>query len=811
MPQIAHSLLALDISANFLGALPPVLSICENLEELNVAANPLRVLPVFLAELTNLRVLIADSTGISTLPDALVDLDKLHTISIRRNKLNVLPSWLCLLPALQTLCIDTNPFLGPWKALVDPLLAKVPSTPIYPPSTPMLPNSASLQSNPDTETDGTDTDDLSDHDSPHQNHFYPTHEEEDHTITPARSSLSRATTSPLPVSLPVPHPKPLVRTRTTPNRAYFEGTRAKVPPSNDSSLDPRGQYPTVGRNQDAAGEHEIRKMKSAGDLRRSKVANPGAPENEMPLRPPLMKYSNSLSSTNLLSVAPSPSLAGTPADSYPKRFASLGPNSQFMAPARGAPPNAARPQLSQSMWDSTSANATSPSMEPDRASSYMPPHPPPLVQKAESYDNGKVRGQRPSREKSSRWGFLKKMSMGKIKPDTPSPPSTSPAGSPNPPRVAPRMVRPHTSGGMTGGSVPRLGLERVSETPQINLRLSTTGMLDSMSALNGSPSSSFITPPRMQLNNETMPPPAAASTGATVLPPSTGTNGLLSPTTLMPPRATKRRSFLPVEAPGMMAVSIPENSPFVAGVVLAHDGDEAPPTPVSPGIADHAQYIKREEDRAREAYMRALRSLMAYLKDMHDLGIVQQAGRTGARILAPSGVASPPVPALPAPGAAPVSVYDSRAEWEDGGASPPEVHANGMSARMRRPTIGEAAREVSAGSSTLASSLSDSVGHLRSSDALTGIRSGTSSQTLSVATTDSSGSGEERKFKDDKGKRAMVIREIVLYVTSLFSSSSVHPVCVANADDRSPIARSVHMSKVYKSWWTSISNRRRRQ
>ncbi|KAJ3479506.1 hypothetical protein NLJ89_g12325 [Agrocybe chaxingu] len=132
LPQIGHSLLALDISANFLGALPPVLAVCECLEELNVASNPLRVLPVFLADLTNLRVLIADSTGINTLPDALVDLDKLHTISIRRNKLHALPSWLCLLPALQTLCVDGNPFQGPWKALVDPLLAKVPATPVYP-------------------------------------------------------------------------------------------------------------------------------------------------------------------------------------------------------------------------------------------------------------------------------------------------------------------------------------------------------------------------------------------------------------------------------------------------------------------------------------------------------------------------------------------------------------------------------------------------------------------------------------------------------------------------------------------------------
>ncbi|KAF9480056.1 hypothetical protein BDN70DRAFT_857500 [Pholiota conissans] len=741
IPQIAHSLLALDISTNFLGALPPVLSICENLEELNVASNPLRVLPVFLAELTNLRVLIADSTGISTLPDALVDLDKLHTISIRRNKLHLLPSWLCLLPALQTLCIDNNPFQGPWKALVDPLLAKVPSTPVYPPSTPMLPNSAGLQSNPDTETDGTDTDDLSDHESPHQNHFSnPSPEEEDHTITPERAPfLSRATTSPFPASLPVPQPKPLVRTRTTPNRAYFEGTRAKAPPANaNNALDPRTHNQPVGRSQDAPGEHEIRKMKSAGDLRRGKVANAGAPESEMPSRPPMMHYMTSQSSTNLLNVSSGPS---SPAgqrmvESYPKRFASLGPNSQFMAPARGQTPNAARPQLSQSMWDSSPALQTSVSMEPDRASSYTGPPPPPLSQKAESYDNGKSgRGQRPTREKSSRWGFLKKMSMGKIKPETPSSPSSSPSGSPNPSRVAPHITRPHTSAGTqngNGGAVgpPRIGLERVNETPRLDLRLSTTGMLDSMPSLSVQPAPNFATPPRMQLNNESMPPPlppGGAISPNTLFPPSTSSNGLLSPTMLQP-RTTKRRSFLPVEAPGMMAVSIPENSAFIGGVVVARDGEEqysqdAPPTPVSPHIIDHVQYIRREEDRAREAYMRALRSVMAYLKDMHDLGI--------------------------------------------GGASPPDVHGNGAPvARMRRPTVGEAAaRELSimsAGSSTLAMSMSENPAHLRSFDSGTGSRSGASSQTLSVATTDSSGSGEERKFKDDKGKRAMVIREIVI-------------------------------------------------
>ena len=60
------------------------------------------------------------------------------------------------------------------------------------------------------------------------------------------------------------------------------------------------------------------------------------------------------------------------------------------------------------------------------------------------------------------------------------------------------------------------------------------------------------------------------------------------------------------------------------------------------------------------------------------------------------------------------------------------------------------------------SSRPDSV-NLRSTEGRIGIRTGNTTQTNSVATTDSAGSGggEERKYKDDKAKRARVIREIV--------------------------------------------------
>ncbi|TFK40977.1 hypothetical protein BDQ12DRAFT_600147 [Crucibulum laeve] len=702
LPQISTTLLALDISANFLGALPPVLAICENLEELNVASNPLRVLPVFLADLTNLQVLIADATGISTLSDALIDLDKLHTISIKRNKMHALPSWLCLLPVLQTLCVDGNPFQGPWKALVEPLLAKAPMTPMYPPSTPMFPlPSASIQGSiADTETDTTDIDDLSDHDigSPRSNHLFQTPEEEDHTITPDRGPLlGRAATSPYPsnaTGLPVTQPRTLARTRTTPNRAYFDQTRAKNATSSADSQAMRVS-PSHKQQEDPGyfGDHELRKMKSAGDLRRSKAAAAAATQAGSSTSSPLPNYPTSVSSSNLLNMTP----ATSERPGIGKRFASLGPSSATTTPSRATNPS--RPQLTQSLWDNEpDINTTSPAASSISNDTTSVSQPGQTIKPAH-----RQRSSRDGKEKGSRWGFLKKMSMGKMKIDSPSPPTSRP-----------QLSRPHTSAGTSAGistiNTPS-GTERFSKTPQIDLRFSTTGTLDALPML-ATPS----TPPQMKRQ------PSRDLLQVSIPVPPRSSSLLAPPSPL--PRSAKRRSFLPVEAPGALTLSIPipETSSFVPGLTATNEDDaEVRAATPSPAV-DSEQYLHREEERARDAYMRALRSVMAYLKDMNDLALSQSVN--------------------------PLSMYG--------------VAADEVLTRSRRPTIVEAQREVSLALSNTTSISSDISAQLRPSDSILGLRSGTASQTISIATTDSNGSSEERKFKDDKGKRAMVVREIVV-------------------------------------------------
>ncbi|KAJ7492899.1 hypothetical protein FB451DRAFT_1336695 [Mycena latifolia] len=644
VPQICTSLLALDISANFLNALPPTLALCVCLEELNIASNPLRVLPVFLADLLHLRVIIADSTGISTLPDPLVDLDKLHTISIRRNKMHALPSWLALLPDLQTLYVDGNPFQGPWKALVEPLLAKVPSTPIYPLSTPMFPLHSPSSGDQDTD------DDLSEPPSsgPSSRKFETlSPEEEDHTITPDRARSPG-------------EGRGLTRTRTTPNRAHHPISRTD--PTQPPHEDP-GYF----------ADHEVRRMKSAGDLRLRGGADPAA-------RPALQHYSTSRSSTNLLTQTP-------PRPGMQKRFASVGPATAMAmdgSPSHSVPGSARLP-LTNSMWSNNPSGSDVASSS--RQSFPSPPNtsPPRVV----PFDGGKtIRAAAPGKDKNSRWGFLKKMSMGKMKVDPPSPRP--------PPPQRPQITRAPGTAPASFGSP-----ERPNQTPQINMRISTTGTLD---AFNPPAIQHTLTP--AQEEEEHSPPPSATATA--------NNNFLLAPPTTA--RTTKRRSFLPIDAPLSLNIPIPEAAAFVPGVTATSDTDgparDDTPSPIA------ASYMRREEDRAREAYQRALRSVMAYLKDMNDLGLSQQANTMGMY------------------GAGGDEALVSRSRRAHGGLS---VSSNGSSAL----------------------SSFDSTGQLRSMDSLTGLR-GSSAQTNSVATTDSSGSGDERKFKDDKGKRAMVVREIVV-------------------------------------------------
>lgn len=690
LPRICYTLLALDISANFLVALPPALAACESLEELNIASNPLRVLPVFLSQLVSLRVLIADATGVTTLPDSLCGLDKLHTLSVRRNRLHSLPSWLCLLPSLQELYLDGNPFQGPWQALVDPLLSKLlaPLTPSIPvSSTPVPPPSAGTETDTDeSEAAGADIG---------------ARLNEDETIMPYRAPpLGRSVTSPaiVPPVLQISD-RSLTRTRTAPNnRPYNSKTRPRVGTTNEGLSS--ANTPQHENDSKFPADRELRKMKSAGELRTS-LERP----REMVRHPPIATLarpamSASASSSNLLS------MSSAPPDSdrleIPKRYASLGVSA--FTPARPA----TRPMLTQSFFDdkaevseamggSVRSSVVSPFSSPLRSSTaydigYMTPSP------MERQSSPRSAPARENKERSGRWGFLKKMSMGKMRPDSPA--------SSRPSTAYGRITRPEGSNSPLPTSVT---------SPQIDVRFSTTGSLGSM--LNTTPMVALSPPP---LPEEEPVPPAAPA-----LPPATG--DFLAPS-LSPsptPRAAKRRSFLPIDGSAVSSLTIPSPTSFVAETTVVGDAEDASELSVTPSsafapISSASEFAaRRDEEKAKETYTRALRSVMAYLRDMNDLSLSQ---------------------------GNPLSVYGTVGD---------ELASI---TRSRRPTVIDRTYSEPTNAISRAASIS---GQLRSPESIAALRSGTASQTVSIATTNSSASSEERKYKDDKGKRALIIREIV--------------------------------------------------
>ena len=646
----------------------------------------------------SLRVLIADSTGIGSLPDSLCILDKLHTLSIRRNKMHSLPSWLCLLPSLQELYLDGNPFQGPWQALVEPLLAKTSITPLYPPSTPIiLPSPAtdySIGPETDTESEPTSADleaSLS--------------RQEDDTITPARAPfLSRsATSSAIPV-VPQTAPRGLTRTKTAPNGSFFQ---SKSRPKIEMTVDVHNASKLV----DDSGyytDHDLRRMKSAGELHSSfnRPDSRHSPQDSplaTPARPALPNYSTSTSasSSNLLSVASSSPDSGRP--TIPQRYATLGFSSTPPRKSRGTLPEVlfdAPPAPEPTVTDSARTSVVetiSPTTSPSRHISRDPTRSTPS-----RIDRNSATMQSQShskdREKSGRWGFLKKMSMGKMRPGPESPAQSRPHTTYNRmPQVEPFAAPASSPATFT------------TMTPQIDVRFSTTGFLGPL------PGSAPTPPPEQKTETE-----APRSEKASPTPPPPSPSNFLAPSSSPVPRASRRRSFLPVAD-----VSVPILPPLPVSaldslsVPADEDLDRQSPTP-SPVLAtDPVDYaLRREEERAREAYTRALRSIMAYLKDMNDLGLSQ--GNT-------------------------MSMY--------GGAE----EASPMGMRSRRPTIVD---KASSDASTISMSRAGSMsGQLRSPDTISGLRSGTTSQTVSVANSD--GSTEERKYKDDKCKRALVVKEIV--------------------------------------------------
>jgi RhoGEF domain len=790
LPLISDTLLALDISANFLTSLPPALVACTNLEELNIGSNPLRAIPTWLGALVSLRVLIVDSTGIVSLPTSLSGLVQLHTLSIRWNRMYSLPSWLCLLPALEALYVEGNPYQGPWKALLEPLVPQpvVPplSAQLHPPNTPFTANSmassgtassgseyleergqqlSSTAGNPVGYDDRTIT---------NTNAIGTGHPpvatvntapwQQDATVQrgsiaaysrPHISIAASANTRPRDPSETLHarpntthgedslgHRRKLSRTKTTPTRRVerpvsFLGSHLH---NQLQALEPGGgaeahmQHQRVDSSRDVivrmqqppemdphAPPSPVRRMKSAGDIKPGFSGRPAAKS----------MHESSPSKSNVLGDNPPES-----------RFRSLG--------SRGRPKPDHRP-LTATLFD-TSRSLRGP----------------------KDHDKEK------DKEKS-KWGFLKKISTSVGRPRTPVESERTHWLGP------PRQMGSPLQNSMTAPTGGGLGVAPAGLRSTVSLHSTQTSP---PRRLTKKPSTSTLSVAHASTATLMPPGPNPASAQGPMgqkgsLPAAAlSTPNLLTPTNPpLTPRSQKRRSFLPVDGPGPITIPGPLTSNTI--IVADHDGQYDRGSNTQPeGIASiYYSPSPYDDERERERHVRALRSVMAYLRDMCDLN----AGTS-------QGAAAAAVAAAKARNVVPLSMTQTPDQ--------PRV------ARSRGPTLGSADASQALSEFSFSTTTS-STGFGTGSPPMSMFSQNPASMSFSPTSTvasiglaaaaiglnkptsfgdrdsggggnrDSSGSShnlDEKKYKDEKGKRAMIVKEIVTYVlcdTPLF-------VCVAN-------------------------------
>ena len=827
LPSISHSLLALDISASLLTSLPPSLAACRSLEELNIGHNPLRALPTWLAVLTNLRVLIADGIGISTLPTSLSAAVQLHTMSIRNNRMHSLPSWLCLLPHLEALYIEGNPFQGPWKALVEGLIPRLVAGPItpsvkspfYPPNTPHTANS--MGSTDVSEYHDDKQDDLTA--QPRSTNANPW--VKGHRSTSSRDlnvpvfsagssntgARSRAVTlgdkddgRPATASrirpqmhdpqLPRPHTsfgaqdvggaRSLSRTKTAPSRRpsasnSITSLLQQAPPTGEDRLHPEGGIRSpaasfnLGRANSAVRSTEVLTLQTEWSSGPSNTETDTLDKGMSPTTMRRMKSTGDMRAGSISAASP----ANRSEQSIPGEFGDTNASGlgKFMSVGARGPMKEEYRALTATLFEA-----------PSPSTSYTP--------QATIRIKDKEKEKEKEKEKN-KWGFLKKMSKTRLRSGSVANEDEAKAsgvGPPTHPIGPPRMMggmggpsdmlplMPHSSAGNTTPGAPSASFMSAS---QVGFRSSTS--LNQTSpprrVLSKRPTDPLIHTSISGPLFQNMGPPLASKPSGR---PSTA-SGMLAPPMTSPlnPKKTKRRSFLPIGGPA--PISIP---PVQSGsLVLASSdptqgtfGFESPGYPASP-----LSMTIESEEKQRERHQRALKSVMGYLRDMCDLSAGTSSGAAAVAAAAVAAQAqgnsnpnfvqqlSESAPGSRGPGSRSVSRRPTLSSADaartlsefsnaasstvfSGSSSPPSLAQSGHSSSNPSsmfisggmPSFGQFA-DLSAGSALSPEGLVES-------DAATVVESMQQLHQPQV---------EEKKVKDDKVKRAMIVKEIVSCVT----------------------------------------------
>lgn len=538
LPVVSSTLVSLNISNNHLGALPMVLRMCHNLEHLDISGNPINFLPFWIGRLSNLKRLIIDNCGLKALPNDLANARNLITILARNNRLISLPSWLSQLGRLETLLVDGNQFAGPWATLVDAISTRVkddilhdiPPVPPVPHAYASSPKSAlkRLDAHPTTSPYGTMRP------SPRRSRSAtagPMTLSQYQITPPAAAASSDALPTPttvtaFPLSAPIETVEQLTIAPPPAPTAVVPDSAASSDPVRPAQPDAKPYLAGRGSTRKA-----IRRMRSAGALLGIRAISEG-------------KSMNSVSGDPL---PPSP-----PVTVIQPRFASAGARTTTVM----------------------SSNYHDPTPESDIEEEVARRSTPTVTE---------VVAPEPKADKPRKWGFLKKMSMSKLR-------GVNAISGPRPPMPATNSLSEYVRRDKIRPSLPQN---------------SVSAMVLPISKTIASPPADII------ISREYIP-------------------------TLVPAPSPKDFDDLPLtsspesaDAPSL-DISIPSTSPFMPINMMSRQGPVSTVRPTStasvevslpsraPSSSSVAYISSPERNRSYEV---GLRSIMSYLKDLHDLSL----------------------------------------------------------------------------------------------------------------------------------------------------------------------------------------------
>jgi hypothetical protein len=676
-----------------------------------------------------------------------------------------LPSWLCLLPALEALYVEGNQFQGPWKALLEPLVPRpvapfrsstLPLTAqLYSPITPHTANSmVSSAAASSSDLDYSESGQLLSSTAGNPAQY------DDRTIT--NTSTAGAGHTPVATTNNVPwkqdppvqresmaiNPKPHISIAASANtRPRGPSETLSARPNTTHGEDVLGHRRKLSRTKTTPTRRTSRPLSFLG----SQLHNPsqtlesgGGAETHTQHQREDSSRDGAAQGQQLAEMdsyaPPSPvrrmksagdikhGVSGRPAaksmhESSSSKSNIMGDDPRFMSLGSRGPPKPDYRSLTATIFDPSSRSLRSPK------------------------DNDKER-------EKSKWGFFKKISTSVVRPKTPvdsernhrlgpprqmSSPLQSSVMATSKLGATPAGLRSTVSLHSTQTSPPRRLTKKPSASTLSVAHTSTATLMPP-----GSKPSSATGP-----MGQTGPLPAAALSTPNLLAP---TNPPLTPT------SQKRRSFLPVDGPSPITVPGPSASNTI---IITDDQDSTQLDGLSSLYYSPSPY---DDEKERERHIRGLRSVMAYLRDMSDLNAGTSQGAAAAAIAAAKARNVPP---------------PSTAQTPD----QPRVM------RSRGPTLGsaDASQALSEASfSTTASSAPMSMFSQNPASMSFSPTSTTASVGLAAAAVglnkppsfgdydgsaggnrDSSGSShniDEKKYKDDKGKRAMIVKEIMTYV-----------------------------------------------